>query len=265
MASYCIDRRTLLGATLGMAAIITGAREGRAASGEHPMASAKIRNVVLVHGAFTDGNVWSHVIAGLQSREFKVSAVQLPLSSLEEDVAATRRTLERQDGPAILVGHSWGGAVITEAGMASNVKALVYVSALAPDVGEAVIDVQKHGPQSPGMSGARPDNHGFVWFDPDAYRSALASDVDRARVGILAATQKPIAGASFAQPLKAAAWHDRPSWYLLSTSDQALSPELQRFMAQRMGARTTEVSSSHMSPLSHADAVMAMIEAAASV
>ncbi len=142
-------------------------------------------------------------------------------------------------------------------------KALVYVSALAPDVGEAVIDVQKYGPQSPGWL-APTGYHGFVWFDPDAFGPPSRvtwigrgrhprCDTETHRRDILRATAE------------GAAWHDRPSWYLLSTSDQALSPELQRFMAQRMGARTTEVPSSHMSPLSHAEAVIAMIEAAASL
>jgi pimeloyl-ACP methyl ester carboxylesterase len=226
---------------------------------------AAARNVVLVHGAFADGSSWSEVITRLQAAGYKVTAVQNPLTSLADDVASTRRVLERQDGPVILVGHSWGGAVITAAGVASNVVALVYVSALAPDAGESAADLQQHGPPSTGMRGARPDTSGALWFDPAAYADALAADVPVERVGVLAAVQQPIAAASFAEKLTVAAWHDKPSWFLLSENDKALSPQLQRWMARRMGAATVAVPSSHMSLISHAAAVVSLIEKAAHV
>lgn len=224
---------------------------------------AAARNVVLVHGAFADGSSWSEVITRLQAAGYKVTAVQNPLTSLADDVASTRRVLERQDGPVILVGHSWGGAVITAAGVAANVVALVYVSALAPDAGESAVDLQQHGAPSTGMQGARPDTSGALWFDPAAYADALAADVPMERVRVLAAVQQPIAAASFAEKLTVAAWDDKPSWFLLSENDKALSPELQRWMARRMGATTMAVPSSHMSLISHAAAVASLIEKAA--
>ncbi|CAO3439263.1 alpha/beta fold hydrolase [Azospirillum doebereinerae] len=256
-------RRALVGA-LALAAGVAVSGTAHAQSRSTGATRMDIRNVVLVHGAFTDGNVWSDVILRLQAKGFTVSAAQNPLTSLAADVAATKRVLDRQDGPTVLVGHSWGGAVIGEAGASPNVRALVYVSALAPDVGEAVTDLQKHGPEAPGMRGAHPDAAGMIWFAPASYGPGLAADIAPERVGVLAATQQPIVMAAFNETLKAAAWRDKPSWYLLSTDDQALAPELQRFMATRMKARITEVASSHMSPISQADAVVSLIEAAAS-
>ncbi|MEE3622447.1 alpha/beta hydrolase [Nitrospirillum sp. BR 11752] len=224
---------------------------------------AQIKNVVLVHGAFTDGSSWTEVIVRLQALGYTVTAVQNPLTSLADDVAATRRVLKRQDGPVVLVGHSWGGAVITEAGTAPNVAALVYVSALAPDQGEAVMDLQRHGPPSPGMQGAKPDADGLLWFDPAAFHDALAADVRLERAQLLAATQQPVAGRCFADKLSGAAWRDKPSWYLLSQDDRALAPELQAWMAQRMKASVVTVPSSHMSLISHADDVVRLVEKAA--
>lgn len=222
-----------------------------------------IRNIVLVHGAFADGSNWSEVIVRLQAKGYHITAVQNPLTSLADDVAAARRVLARQDGPTILVGHSWGGAVITEAGAEPNVAGLVYVSALAPDAGESVMDLQQHGPASPGMAGAKPDARGFLWFDTDAFRDALAADVTVERAGVLASVQQPIAAASFGEKLTAAAWHDKPVWYVLSERDKALSPVLQRWMADRIKARTIAVPSSHMSLVSHAKEVADLIDQAA--
>lgn len=200
---------------------------------------------------------------GSKAKDYNVTAVQNPLTSLADDVAATKRVLERQDGPVVLVGHSWGGAVITETGMSPNVAALVYVSALAPDAGESVADLQQHGPTSPGMQGARPDSNGLLWFDTASYRDALAADVPDERARVLAAVQQPVAVSCFGAKLSAAAWRDKLSWYLLSDKDNALAPDLQRWMAQRMKANTVTVPSSHMSLISHADAVAALIDIAA--
>lgn len=224
--------------------------------------STKVRNVVLVHGAFTDGSCWSEVIIRLQARHYNVVAVQNPLTSLADDVAATKRVLGRMVGPVVLVGHSYAGAVISEAGIADHVAGLVYVSALAPDLGESIIDLQRHGPPSAGMRGAKPDRNGYLWFDPASYGSALAADVSAERVRVLAATQQPISGSCFAEKLTAAAWRKKPSWYLMSENDRALSPALQRWMAKRMKASTLAVPSSHMSLISHSDSVVALIEKA---
>ncbi|CAO3453664.1 hypothetical protein [Azospirillum argentinense] len=256
-------RRAVLAGALALSVGASPSGTAQARTGSTDTTPMTIRNIVLVHGAFTDGNVWSGVIVRLQAKGFTVTAVQLPLMSLADDVAATRRVLDRQDGPVVLVGHSWGGAVIGGAGSAEKVHALVYIAALAPDAGESVADLQKHGPESPGMRGARPDADGLLWFDPAGYGPGLAGDVAPDRVGVLAATQRPIAMVSFTETCKAAAWRDTPSWYLLTTDDRALAPDLQRFMATRMGARLAEVSSSHMAPIAHPDAVVSLIEAAA--
>ena len=168
------NRRHLL-AGGGATALISAAARADA----KPIRGKPSRNIVLVHGAFADGSCWSEVIVRLRAKGYNVSAVQCPLTSLADDVKATRRVLDRQTGPVILVGHSWGGTVITEAGEAPNVEGLVYVSALAPDAGEAVVDLQKHGPASDGMKGARPDGDGFLWFDHEAYAHGMAADVPR--------------------------------------------------------------------------------------
>lgn len=220
-------------------------------------------SIVLVHGAFTDGSCWNDAILRLQALGYRASAVQNPLTSLADDVAATQRLLDRQEGPVVLVGHSWAGAVITQAGTAPNVAALVYVSALAPDAGEAVADLQQHGPPGPAMAAAEPDAHGLLWFDPERYHAGLAADVPAQRAYWMAAAQQPIAAACFGEKLTAAAWRHKPSHYLLSERDQALSPVLQRWMAERIGATIRAVPSSHMSLIAHAEAAAAVIVQAA--
>jgi len=220
-------------------------------------------SIVLVHGAFTDGSCWNEVILRLRARGYRARAVPMPLSSLADDVEATRRVLEQEAGPVLLVGHSWGGAVITQAGATSKVAALVYLSALAPDAGEAVADLQRHGPASPAMAAATPDAHGFLWFDPERYHAGLAEDVPEPRAFCMAMTQQPIAASSFGETVQAAAWRQKPSYYLLSEQDRALSPVLQRWMADRMHATVRSVPSSHMSLIAHADAAAALIALAA--
>lgn len=220
-------------------------------------------SIVLVHGAFTDGSCWNEVILRLRVRGYRARAVSNPLTSLVDDVEATRRVLEQEGGPVVLVGHSWGGVVTTEAGVASKVAALVYISALAPDAGESVANLQKHGPSSPAMAAATPDAHGFLWFDPERYHAGLAADVPEPRAFCMAMTQQPIAASSFAEPVQAAAWRQKPSYYLLSEQDRALSPQLQRWMADRMRATVHSVPSSHMSLIAQADAATALIAHAA--
>lgn len=219
--------------------------------------------VVLTHGAFTDGSCWNDVIEILQKRRYTVLAVQNPLTSLAEDVAATLRTMQRTEGPIVLVGHSWGGAVITQAGLTPRVSALVYLSALAPDAGEQVTTLQQHGPAAQGMEAAEPDRAGFLWLPAAHYGAALAADVPPGRIRLMAATQQPIALRCFSDPVTGAAWRQTPSHYLVTEADQALSPVLQRWMAQRMGAAITSVQSSHMSMISHPRVVADVIESAA--
>jgi pimeloyl-ACP methyl ester carboxylesterase len=221
-----------------------------------------IRDIVLVHGAFADGSSWSDVITRLQRRGYHVTAVQNPLTSLEDDVAATQRVLQRQPGPVLLVGHSWGGAVVTQAGNAANVRGLVYLSALVPDGGESVVDLLQRE-QAP-MEGLVPDAAGRVWLDdPAAYRQVMAGDVPPARVALLAATQTPMTVGAFGQKVEAAAWRVKPSWYLVTENDRALAPAVQRRIAAHIGAHTGSIASSHMSLVSRPAAVTEFIVQAA--
>lgn len=255
-----VSRRGLLavaGAGVAAQAIPASAEESRRSRGRSNV------SVVLVHGAFTDGSCWNEVIPRLEALGYRASAVQNPLSSLADDVLATRRLLERQAGRVVLVGHSWAGAVITEAGVAANVAALAYISALAPDRGESVMDLQKNGPPGPAMEAAKPDAHGYLWFDPERYHAGLAGDVSPARARWMAATQQPIATRCFGDTIGEAAWRTKPAHYLISEDDQALSPVLQHWMAKRMGAGVKTVASSHMSLVSHADATADLIAKAA--
>ncbi|GES53629.1 alpha/beta hydrolase [Rhizobium sp. NBRC 114257] len=232
------------------------------ASTEAAPAPVAVRNIVLVHGAFADGSSWVSVIERLQARGYHVTAVQNPLTSLADDVAATNRVLRRQTGDVLLVGHSWAGAVITEAGNASNVKGLVYLSALVPDSGESVADLltRLNAP----MSGMTPDSEGLIWLDDAAaYRQVMAADVPAEKAAELAAIQQPIAAAAFGAKVGHAAWQDKPSWYLRTENDNALPPAVQQTMAQQIKAQITSIPSSHMSLVSHPDAVVDLIDRAA--
>lgn len=218
--------------------------------------------IVLVHGAFADGSSWAPVISRLQARGYHVTAVQNPLTSLADDVAATKRVLRRQTGDVLLVGHSWAGAVITEAGNAANVKGLVYLSALVPDSGESVSDLLKR--LNAPMAGLTPDAEGLIWLDDaKAYRHVMAADVSEIKTAELAALQQPIAAATFSGKVSHAAWHDKPSWYLQTENDNALPLQVQRAIAHQIGARVTSISSSHMSLISNPDAVADLIDQAA--
>ena len=232
------------------------------AAGQAANESTGVRNIVLVHGAFADGSSWSDVIPLLQAKGFQVTAVQNPLTSLADDVAATRRVLERQKGGVLLVGHSWAGAVVTEAGSAENVKGIVYLSALVPDAGESVSELlQKRN--SP-MEGPVPDHDGLVWLsDPKAYAHVMASDVSADRVAMLAAVQLPMAANAFNDKVSTAAWRTKKSWYLVTEGDNALPTAVQQWLANHIGATTKTIKSSHMSMISHPSAVADFIADAA--
>jgi pimeloyl-ACP methyl ester carboxylesterase len=209
-------------------------------------------NIVLVHGAFADGSSWSRVIPLLEAKGFNVTAVQNPLTSLAEDVATTRRILAQQKGPTILVGHSYAGFVITEAGNAPNVVGLVYVSTYGPAEGESHDDLVKRFPPPSAASAIQLDEDGFLWIAREKFQEAFAHDVDSAQVRIMAAVQKPASKKNcFGAPVGAPAWKSKPSWFLISTDDRLINPELQRFVAKRMGAATVSVPSSHASLVSH--------------
>jgi pimeloyl-ACP methyl ester carboxylesterase len=223
-----------------------------------------VRNVVLVHGAFVDGSSWNGVVAKLQQKGYHVSSVQNPLTSLADDVAATRRVLARQDGPTILVGHSWGGFVITEAGAnAPNVAGLVYVAAIAPDLHESTMDLMKRAAPAPASQGITADPTGFLWLDRGKYHADFAADVPENLTRVLSAAQQPIAARAFSEMVSQVAWREKPSWYIVTTRDRAISPEVEQFMANRMGAKIVPISSSHLVPVSHAGAVADVIDRAA--
>ncbi|MGF6728291.1 pimeloyl-ACP methyl ester carboxylesterase [Paraburkholderia youngii] len=223
-----------------------------------------VRNIVLVHGAFVDGSSWNGVVAKLQQKGYHVSSVQNPLTSLADDVAATRRVLDRENGPVLLVGHSWGGVVITEvAANAPNVAGLVYVAALAPQLHESAMDVMKAGGPMPAGQSISKDANGFLWLDRARYHADLAADVPETVTRVLAAAQVPIAASAFDEPVDQVGWKDKPSWYVLTTKDRAVSPDLQKMIAGRIGAKVVPVASSHLAPVSHAGAVAEAIDHAA--
>lgn len=221
--------------------------------------------IILVHGAFEDGSVWQRVIAGLQREHYNVVAAQLPLSSLAADVQATKRVVESQTGPFVLVGHSWGGAVITDAAAGNpRVKALVYVAAFAPDAHEVVT---AYGDKYPSRLNAalRPDSAGYLTVDPTKFQELFASDVPAAEAQIAAATQKPMFAKAFGDAVEQAAWKSIPAFYVLTLDDQAIHPDLQRFYAERMRAKTTSIKSSHAVIVSHAAEVTRVIVEAARI
>jgi pimeloyl-ACP methyl ester carboxylesterase len=221
------------------------------------------RNIVLVHGAFADETSWHQVAARLREKKFNVTLVANPLTSLEHDVAATRRTLAEQDGKVVLVGHSWGGVVIGEAGNDPKVIALVYVAAFGLAEGESVQAVTGEGMPSAGLMAIRPDDNGFLTIDPDAYPSVFAGDVPLETAIEMANRQLPINAACFGIQASSPAWKVKPSYYAISSKDLMLTPELQAMFAARMMAKTITIEASHASPESQADAIVALIEEAA--
>ena len=214
-------------------------------------APVQARNVVLVHGAWADGSSWTDVITRLQADGLHVTAVQNPLTSLADAVKATKWVLAQQDGPTVLVGHSWSGTLVSEVGTDPKVSALVYVAARAPDAGEDFPALQAKFPNTPARAGVQ--NHdGVTVLSEDAYLKYFAGDIPVARARALYATQQPTAASLFADKTGAAAWHDKPTFYAVSAKDQTISPDFERFLAKRMGAKTIELPASHLSMISRA-------------
>lgn len=220
------------------------------------------RNIVLVHGAFADGAGWRGVYDLLTARGYRVSLVQNPLTSLADDVAATRRVLDRQDGPTILVGHSWGGTVITEAGADPKVTGLVYVAALAPDAGEDTAQLYT-GYTTPPEFVIEPQSDGFGFLSLADFKAGFANDLSEADAAFLGDSQVPIALSSFATKLTQAAWRTRPSWAVIGTDDKAFDQKMLFAMANRIGADITTVAASHALYISQADVVADVIDRAA--
>jgi pimeloyl-ACP methyl ester carboxylesterase len=218
-----------------------------------------VRNVVLVHGAFADGSSWAKVIPLLEKAGLNAVAVQNPLTSFEDDVAATKRAIALQDGPVILVGHSWGGVVITEAGVEPKVAGLVYVAAFAPDVGVPVGDLGKDYPPPPGLAELRPDAQGYLTLTTKGVMESFAPDLPLAQRKIVAATQGATNGSVFAAKVNNVAWKSKPSWYVVASDDRMISPDLERAFASTIKAKTITVRSSHVVMLSNPEAVAKLI------
>ena len=218
----------------------------------------KARNVVLVHGLFADGSSWSGVIARLQPKGLNVTSVQNPLTTLDDAVAEAQRVIDRQDGPTVLAGHSFSGMIVTEAGVNPKVTAVVYVAARAPDAGEDYAALAAKYPAPPASAG--------IVFDGDegrlseaAFLRDFAGDLPEAQARVLYAVQEPFHKALLAGKTTHAAWRSKPSYYAVSTEDRTINPDLERFMAKRMGAKTIEVKASHLSLISHPDEIAGLI------
>jgi pimeloyl-ACP methyl ester carboxylesterase len=250
---YPMNRRTF--ASIIAAGAVSTLIQGKAAAAQP---APKAQNVVMVHGLFADGSSWSEVIARLQAAGLNATAVQNPLTTLPEAVASAERVLARQDGPTVLVGHSFSGMIVTEAGMHPNVSAVVYVAARAPDAGEDYAALAKTFPTPPASAG--------IVFDGDegrlseeAFLRDFAGDLPEAKAKVLYAVQEPFHKALLTGKTTHAAWRSKPSFYAVSTEDRTINPDLERFMAKRMGAKTIEVKASHLSLISQPDAITRLI------
>src|SRR6266852_2415443 len=255
-----IIRRSLILVAFSMLVFLATVRAGRSVGASPEPA---VKNVVLVHGAFADGSSYSRVIPLLEAKGLHVTAVQNPLTSLADDVAATSRAIASQNGPVLLVGHSYGGVVITEAGNDPKVVGLVYVAALAPSEGESVASVTKPFPATPLGSEVRADAEGFLTVTPKGIAEDFAQDLTDREKQILTATQAPTAAAVFGATVTTAAWKPKPSWSVIASNDRAVSPELQKAEAAAMKAKSITVPSSHVPMLSHPREVADLIEQAA--
>ena len=222
-----------------------------------------MKNIVLVHGGFVDGAGWESVYKILKKDGYSVSIVQNPTISLEDDVAVTKRALAVQDGESILVGHSYGGAVITEAGNDPKVAGLVYIAAFAPDKGESVFTLIKDQPPGAPVPPILPPQDGYLFLDKAKFPASFAADVDAEKAAFMADSQVPWGVEALGGTISEPAWKTKPSWYLLVTEDKMIPPPAQRFMAERAGATVDEVGGSHAIYVSRPDAVAAIIKKAA--
>ena len=222
-----------------------------------------MNNIVLVHGGFVDGSGWEGVYRNLKKKGYKVSIVQNPTLSLADDVAVTKRTLAGLDGPAILVGHSYGGAVITEVGNDPKVAGLVYITAFAPDKGESVATLIKDPPPGAPVPPILPPQDGYLFLDQAKFAASFAADVESEKAAFMAASQVPWGLEALGGVISQPAWKAKPSWYLIATDDKMIPPDAQRAMAKRAGSTVVEVKGSHSIYVSQPEAVAALIEQAA--
>ncbi|MDI5887685.1 alpha/beta hydrolase [Flavobacterium yafengii] len=227
------------------------------------LAQNQVKNIVLVHGAFADGSGWESVYGILKNKGYNVSVVGNPNTSLADDVTATNRVLDRMDGPVILVGHSYGGAIITEAGNSEKVVGLVYIAAFVPDSGESLLKLLHSGPPSPNSGILPPSKDGFVWYDKAKYHSGFCADLPKEKADFMADSQIPVSASVFGSTISNAAWKTKPSWYIVATQDQTIPPDAERFMAKRANAKVTEIKGSHVIFISQPKAVADVIVSAA--
>jgi pimeloyl-ACP methyl ester carboxylesterase len=225
--------------------------------------SATTKNIVLVHGGFVDGSGWEGVYQMLKKDGYKVSIVQNPTLSLADDVAATKRIIAMQDGPVILVGHSYGGVVITEAGNDPKVERLVYIAAFAPDKGESVDALIKDPPPGAPVPPILPPQDGFLFLDEEKFHASFAADVDAKLANFMAASQVPWGVGALSGTITEPAWKNKPSWYLIATEDKMIPPAAQQFMSKRAGSTIAESRGSHAIYVSQPRAVASLIERAA--
>src|SRR5882724_4049016 len=249
-------KRNCLAFALAICAILLGAVSAEA---------QQIKNVVLVHGAFADGSGWRALYEILTKKGYQVSVVQNPLTSLEDDVAATNVVLDNQDGPTILVGHSWGGAVITEAGNHPKVAALVYVAAFQPDNGESALHWLQTAPPAPENGVLPPDDKGIVYYDKAKYHAGFCADIPKDLAEFMYDSQGAFYAKGFTTPITHAAWRDKPTFACIATEDKSIAPEIQRAMYKRSNTKTTDVKGSHVIFMSQPEAVAKVIEEAAKV
>ena len=247
-----ITKNIVIIATMALA-ILAG--PARAQSGQ------PIKNVVLVHGAFADGSGWEDVAKILKKDGYTVAVVQHPETSYAEDVKFTKALIDQQSGPVVLVGHSYGGAVITEAGNDPKVAALVYIAAFAPDTGESCAAIEKQLP--PATTGIKATDDGYFYIDPAVFHADFAADVPEAKADFMAESQVLISANSFTTPITTPAWKTKPTWYMVATKDRSINPDQERMMAKRANAKTVEVNSSHVAYISHPKETAKLIEQAA--
>jgi pimeloyl-ACP methyl ester carboxylesterase len=221
-------------------------------------------NIVLVHGAWADGSCWTEVIGRLQASGYDVTAPQFPETSLAADVARLRQVLNRQDGPVILAGHSYGGQIITALGPdARNVAGLVYIAAFGLDEGESIGGLLAQGPPTPALAHLEIDSQGFAWLPEDDYVKHFAAGIAPERARVLHAVQQPLAATTLQDVMAVPAWQSRPCWYLVAGDDQAIPPAAERQFAKRMDATTVEVAAGHLVMITHPDEVAALVARAA--
>src|SRR6202049_4358557 len=250
--------RTLAAMAVGVLSATFGGFETHA----QPATPVEARNVVLIHGAWADGSSWAEVIPRLQAAGLKVAPVQNPLTSLADSVAATRRALALQDGPTVLVAHSWGGTVLSETGTDPKGTALVYVAARAPDAGEDFVALSGKFPTGPVRAGIQ-EHDGFTRLSEDSFLKYFANGVEPKAAEVLYAVQEPTAAALFGGRTTPGARRSKPSWYAVSKLDQTINPDLERFLAKRMNATTVELEAGHLALVSHPRQITDLILAAA--